>query len=587
MQPRRIHINRIIPATFGLITTIAIGIFLFFIFQNLNHYSQQRLITSAKAMTLVTADLLYSPVSSSEDQVLDTTVENIIESGGILYTAIRNETGNIITEARSGGFLADSVVYKTIASQALSQQQVLNQVHKNTLIVTAPISERDNFLGTVEIVHDLNLISRQTQSTIYTLLGIALVIILLGILGSYLFTRYSFRQINQLANAAEEIDHGNLDVAVPSTSIVGISTLATTLNNARNELKKMHADLGKQREDFEKSTAYIEATSLVAGDMISIQDRDQLLFDTMQTIQDKFGFYQQGIYLVDQTGEWAILRAFSGEGADELSNRGSRLRIGVDGIIGHVIENGERYLTRNVTNDPYYLPMTETKIIRSELAIPLRSSKEIIGGLDFRSRNPDAFTEEAITALQTLADQISMALTHLDLYHQAQDYYENLQRVSSDLGHESWRGFLSRDFIKGIYCSQEGITNISDIPENMDANEYPIYEVPVTTRGGQVIGKIRARKRISDEDWSAEEVSIMKSLVEQLGIALDSARLYQETQIAAQREQAISEVTTKIRETLDLETIVKTASEEIRKALNLPEVTIHFGQPVLEKKPRS
>ncbi len=583
MQSRRINIKRIFSTIFGLISIIAFGIFLYFIYQNMSQNSLQRLTTSVNAISLVTADLLHLPVITSDEQMMDVTLGDIVGTQGVLYTAIRDETGNIITEARSGGWLADSVTYKSIASQVFTQQQMLDRVSKNTLIVTAPISKAESLVGTFEIVYDINLINQQNHGTFLTLMGIAVIIILLGILASYYFTRYVSRQIDKIVTTAEEINQGNLDVEVPTVNIEGIATIATTLENTRNELKKLYDDLNKLGDDLEKRNGYLEATSIIAQDMISVTNQDQFFFDFINTIQEKFGFYQQGVYLVDQSGEWAILRAFSGEGAEDLSNRGSRLRIGIEGIVGHVIENGEFYHTRNVSNDPYYLPMTETRIIRSELALPLKSHDEIIGGLDFRSRNPHAFTEETITALQTMADQFTMAITYANLNHQAQDYFANLQRAYSDLGRGSWRGFLGRDPIKGFYCNQDGITNIKEIPDSMDSDEYPIYEVPLTTRGGQVIGKIRARKRVSEEDWSPEEESIMKSLVEQLGVALDSASLYQETQMAAQREQAISEVTTKIRETLDLETIVRTASEEIRKALDLPEVTIHLGQPLVEE----
>jgi GAF domain-containing protein len=100
---------------------------------------------------------------------------------------------------------------------------------------------------------------------------------------------------------------------------------------------------------------------------------------------------------------------------------------------------------------------------------------------------------------------------------------------------------------------------------------------------GQVVGHITAHKSAEQSTWLPDEIALMETLSNQLGVALDSARLYLETQQRAAREQLTGEVTTRIRETLDIETILRTASDEIRKALNLPEVVIRLGEPSSEQ----
>ena len=577
MQPRLINLKRIFPSIFGSISIIAFGFFIFFIYQKLNQNALQTLTTSARAMVRITAGLLYEPVASEDEGSLSDTLAEVVQTEGVLYTAIRDETGNIITEARSGGFLADSVTFKSTSLQAINQQQLISQVNENILFVTIPIFQSGVSVGTFEVVHDLNRLWGQNQAISLTLLGIALSIIILGVIISYLVIRFGSRQIDLLSSAAEGIDQGNLDVHVPKVNLEGISTIATSLENMKIQLKKQNSDLDNARENLQAQAGYIEATATFAREMISANDENQFFSDFIDTIQEKYGFYQQAIYLVDQSRDWAILRASSGEGAEDLNIRGARLRIGVDGIIGHVIQTGEMYHSRNVSNDPYYLPMTETRIIRSELAIPLRTRDEVIGGIDLLSRNPDAFSEEIISSLHALANQLTMFISHVHLMRDMEENRKDFHGTYPDIGQASWQEFLAKNLISGYYCNEDGIFDVQQSPENINSHEYPVYEIPLTSRGGRVIGNIRARKRLNQEEWSPEDVSVIESLVEQLGLALDSARLYQETQMAAHREAVISDVTTKIRETLDLETIVKTASEEIRKALDLPEVTIHLG----------
>jgi GAF domain-containing protein len=85
------------------------------------------------------------------------------------------------------------------------------------------------------------------------------------------------------------------------------------------------------------------------------------------------------------------------------------------------------------------------------------------------------------------------------------------------------------------------------------------------------------RKRGEDAAWTTEDRSYLSAISEQLGIALDGARLYGETQFTAARERTISEATTRMRETLDLDALLRTAAVELRQVLGLAEAEIRLG----------
>ena len=63
---------------------------------------------------------------------------------------------------------------------------------------------------------------------------------------------------------------------------------------------------------------------------------------------------------------------------------------------------------------------------------------------------------------------------------------------------------------------------------------------------------------------------------QQMGLALESAQFYEETQRRAVREQVAREVTARMRETLDVEAVLKTTAQEVRQALGLPEVVVRL-----------
>jgi GAF domain-containing protein len=93
----------------------------------------------------------------------------------------------------------------------------------------------------------------------------------------------------------------------------------------------------------------------------------------------------------------------------------------------------------------------------------------------------------------------------------------------------------------------------------------------------EVIGVMNARKPADAGAWTAYEIAILEELADQLGIALESARLYQDTQRRAVRERLVGEVTARVRETLDVDTVLRTAALEIHRALGLRDVTIQLG----------
>jgi len=100
--------------------------------------------------------------------------------------------------------------------------------------------------------------------------------------------------------------------------------------------------------------------------------------------------------------------------------------------------------------------------------------------------------------------------------------------------------------------------------------------------GDEVIGVLGTYKPGSDGEWTPQEVALVEDITEQLALALDSARLYQDTRRRAAIEQLTGEVSTHMRETLDIETVLQTAVDEIYQALRLDELSIHLSSGTLE-----
>lgn len=382
--------------------------------------------------------------------------------------------------------------------------------------------------------------------------------------------------------------------------VVSLGYLLPRLSTALRQTRSMASELDEQRagleqavlertEALERRSTQLATAAQVAREAAAIRDPEQLLQEITGIISMRFGFYHCGIFLLDDTRLYAVLRAASSEGGQRMLSRGHRLRVGEVGIVGFVTDRGTPRIALDVGRDAVYLDNPDLPETRSEMALPLRARGEIIGALDVQSTEPEAFDQEDVAVLQTMADQIALAISNAQLFAQVQKSMEAERRAHGEASLESWRQTLQLGHGLRRFYDPEGILATdraprSGVKDRVGQGEASVgvdaekLSVPITVRGN-VIGVVDAYKHAGAGPWTPKETELMASLGQQLGIALEDARQRQSAQVRAVREKLTGEVTARIRETLDMETVLRTAAQELRQALNLPEVSIRLGKP--------
>jgi putative methionine-R-sulfoxide reductase with GAF domain len=225
-----------------------------------------------------------------------------------------------------------------------------------------------------------------------------------------------------------------------------VPRLVAALNRSQKlteELREQQCQLQVQVEErtvaLSRRGAQLEAAAQIARDATAIQDVDQLLAETVRLVSDRFGFYHTGIFLLDEAKEYAILHSASSEGGQRMLDRGHRLRVGEAGIVGYVTKWGEPRIALDVGQDAHFFDNPDLPATRSEIALPLRVRDDIIGALDVQSTKPGAFGAEDTAVLQTLADQIAMAINNAQLFRQAQESLEAERRAYGELSQRAWQ----------------------------------------------------------------------------------------------------------------------------------------------------
>ena len=386
---------------------------------------------------------------------------------------------------------------------------------------------------------------------------------------------------------------GNI-IAVTALLYIAINSLNEALGQARRyageleeQRERLEETVEARTQDLTRRTRYLEATAATARETASVLDLQELLVRAVNLITAQFGFYHAGIFLMDANREWAVLQAASSEGGQRMLARHHQLQMGV-GIVGYVARQGRPRIALDVGEDAVFFDNPDLPETRSEIALPLRARGEVIGALDVQSVEPGAFRDEDVTVLQTLADQIAVAIDNARLLQQAQESLAAERRAYGELSREAWRDLLQAESELGFFSREEETVPAGELwrPEmeravqtaqtTLDDEDGTRLAIPIRV-GDQVIGVVDGRKHEGSGRWTEEEVELLEAMADQLNVALEGARLYRDTRRRAAQEQLVGQVTGRFRETLDLDRVLRTAAEEIRQALGLAQFTVRLG----------
>ena len=364
------------------------------------------------------------------------------------------------------------------------------------------------------------------------------------------------------------------------------------LGNLKLAIGTLEENVQTRTSDLSRLANELRTIAEVARELSVIRDQTTLLNVSATLIRERLGYYHVGVFLVDEKGEYAVLRGASSAAAEKLLEQSYKLKIGETGLVGNATRTGQAYIAQDVDLDSIhyqnpYLPET-----RSEIVLPLRSYNVTIGALDIQADTRKAFGENDIRTLQVLADQLAAAIENTQLVQRLENTLAELSRSTRSQARETWELMSVLKQTSGYEYDGLQIRPIpSDLPPEVSgllAKGSPVainssdnfgkntLLVPLMVFG-QTIGVIGLEQEDSSKVWEQEEIAVAQAAANRAALALENARLLADSNRRAEKERAIFDATNRVGSVYSVENILETAAEEIEKTLHGSEVTIQFS----------
>jgi PAS domain S-box-containing protein len=391
----------------------------------------------------------------------------------------------------------------------------------------------------------------------------------------------------------------------------------------------------KEAEQLAQERAQrLEIASEIASEASSTLSADEILNKAVNLIRDKFGYYHASVFLIDPLGEYAVLREAAGEIGAEMLKIGHKLAIGSKSLVGQATGQGMPVVSGDVTRDPNYYPNPLLPETRAEMVVPVKLGNRIIGALDVQSKDVNAFPPEVVDIMQILADQLAIATSNAQLFASTQETLNKtraLNKVSTLAASSASTEEALQLTVTGLkpllknadiaiflvnakqqleFRTAAGFKNINFAEEKFTREDGPLAESlisldPILLRTGETTATISSRSRsamlipfqfsgeplgllcIESEEIAAfdqNDFELMLNFGNMLASIIFNNRLLTQVRRQAERQQVLFDITNKVRQTVDMQSILQTSVSEICRAVGAQRARIEIS-PALETTP--
>jgi GAF domain-containing protein/HAMP domain-containing protein len=379
-----------------------------------------------------------------------------------------------------------------------------------------------------------------------------------------------------------------------------LDELGRQLRDADEMQRQLEADCGIEVAQLARFLETARRTGQIAATSTSEQSLLQGVVDEIGLLRPR---YHVGLYLLEEDEAWAVLRGEACPQDGETWMLWRRVAVGDGTTVGQCLASAEVRVWPDAADATVRAERVFQSGTRSDLAVPLRAHERVLGALAVSSDRVEVFEGSFIAAMQTIAVQTACALAYMRLSlgtrsslpggrngrATTEEAWRELLRTRSNWGYRysngqverlsgDWLPEMREALVEGHHV-QACVAGPSQPPGKVEG----ALAVPLRVRN-QTVGVLWLRKPADGfpsamSSWTAQEIQFVELLVSQLGDALVGAQLHEAAEDNASKQQVVAELASQMRQTLDVESVLRAAAGEMREALGLPEVVVRLRAP--------
>ena len=340
-----------------------------------------------------------------------------------------------------------------------------------------------------------------------------------------------------------------------------VSVAGDDLNQSLTRIAGHLHDLSEEMEEQrQRLTRNLEMAARIGRETAMLSDLDLMLNRAIELICNEYGFYHAQVFLIDDAAVNAVLVYSRGEAGERMLAAGHKLGVGSASVIGVVTATAEPRIVNDTqaataAGQHSFNPLLPDT--RAEMALPLMIGDRVIGALDIQSTAVDAFDREELRAFQLLADQLAIAIHSARLLMESEQRVQQIDQLNRRLIRETWAGVDTRFGLERVY--HYDLRHVTEsLPEESAGRTV---SVPIRIRG-EMVG---ALDTVVPEglDISPDDHALMSAVADHVGLALENARLFQETQVTLAETSLLYDLNRRLNEADQLERILAAITDTV------------------------
>ncbi|RPJ50325.1 MAG: PAS domain S-box protein, partial [Chloroflexi bacterium] len=344
------------------------------------------------------------------------------------------------------------------------------------------------------------------------------------------------------------------------------------MGSLRNISEKMRMEQelrdsqNKLQESYDRRGFQVMVSNEIGQEIASSQSVDEMFMRVVTLVEERLGYYHAQLLRYEPALNAVVLVKGYGEIGQKMLEAGHRMEMG-RGLIGTAAATGQTVIRPEVVNDADWRPNPFLPETQGEIAVPVKYGERVLGVLDVQTNRAGALTGDDRLLLEGLCGQIAIALEGTRLRQEMQERLNELNRLYAGTAREGWADYRSNGSLGSGYLFDRIDIHPAETVwvEEIEKAIQQKSLVPAASADGAAVAPLAVRGEVigalgiyddPQRKLTAEDYALIEQVSDQVALALESARLFEQTSIALDEAEKLYNFSRNLAEASDLNAVI-------------------------------